>query len=76
MTVTAMQGSGTFLEMTKGGGKQMGTINQPTPSNPKSPQPDQQPLQPGNTKISNDNQVDPATPNFQTPDSQKDKIRR
>ena len=53
----------------------MGTINQPTPSNPKSPQPAQQPLQPGH-KVSNDNQADPATPNFQTPDSQKDKTRR
>ncbi|HYH06564.1 MAG TPA: hypothetical protein VEK11_05810 [Thermoanaerobaculia bacterium] len=52
----------------------MGTINQPTPSNPKSPQPDQQPLQPGNTKVSNDNQVDPTHPNHQTPDSQKDKF--
>jgi hypothetical protein len=37
----------------------MGTIHQPTPSN---------------TKISNDNQTDPATPNHQTPDTQREKF--
>ncbi len=52
----------------------MGTINQPTPSNPKSPQPDQQPLQPGQSEISRDNTASPLRPNHQTPDSQKDKF--
>lgn len=54
----------------------MGTINQPTPSNPKSPQGDQQPLQPGGAEISRSNSPSPERPNHQTPDSQKDKIRR
>ena len=53
----------------------MGTINQPTPSNPKSPQADTQPLQPGGPKSSRDNAADPKRPDFQTPDSQRDKIR-
>jgi hypothetical protein len=52
----------------------MATINQPTPSNPKSPQPDQQPLQPGGPKGSRDNSADITRPNHQTPDSQKDKF--
>jgi hypothetical protein len=51
----------------------MATINQPTPSNPKSPQPDQQPLQPGGPKVSSSNSADIMRPNPQTPDSQKDK---
>lgn len=45
----------------------MGTIDQPKPTQPKSPQPDQQPLQPGGT------QANPARPNIQTPDTQKEK---
>lgn len=53
----------------------MGTINQPTPSNPKSPQPDQQPLQPGGQAISRSNSADPKRPNHQTPDTQQDKFR-
>jgi hypothetical protein len=64
-----------LLEMNRDGGKFMGTINQPTPSNPKSPQPDQQPLQPGGPEVSRSNSADPARPNHQTPDSQHDKFR-
>ncbi len=53
----------------------MGTINQPTPSSPKSPQADQQPLQPGGPQTSRDNSPNPTRANYQTPDSQKDKVR-
>lgn len=53
----------------------MGTINQPTPSNPKSPQADQQPLQPGNVERSRSNSADSSRPNYQTPDSQHEKFR-
>jgi hypothetical protein len=53
----------------------MATINQPTPSSPKSPQPGQQPLQPGGPQISGNNSADPKRVNHQTPDSQPDKIR-
>lgn len=53
----------------------MATINQPTPSSPKSPQPDQQPLQPGGPKVSRPNSSDVTRPNHQTPDSQHDKLR-
>lgn len=53
----------------------MGTINQPTPSNPKSPQPDQQPLQPGDVQVSRSNSADTKRVNHQTPDSQHDKFR-
>ena len=52
----------------------MATIDQPTPSSPKSPQPGQQPLQPGGPPTSQNNSADPQRPNFQTPDGQ-DKIR-
>ena len=52
----------------------MATINQPTPSNPKSPQPDTPPLQPGGTQTSRSTTADPQRPNHQTPDSQKDKV--
>ncbi|MDQ3282991.1 MAG: hypothetical protein M3Q69_16445 [Acidobacteriota bacterium] len=52
----------------------MGTINQPTPSSPKSPQPDQQPLHPGGPQVSRNNTTaDPQEPNVQTPDTQRDK---
>jgi hypothetical protein len=51
----------------------MATINQPTPSNPKSPQADQQPLQPGGPAPSRDTSADTKRPNYQTSDSQKDK---
>lgn len=53
----------------------MGTINQPTPSNPKSPQPDQQPLQPGGPQVSRPDSTDPQRSNQQTPDTQHDKFR-
>ena len=52
----------------------MGTINQPTPSNPKSPQPDQQPLQPGGPAVSRDNAAETDRPNYQTPDKSEDDI--
>jgi hypothetical protein len=52
----------------------MATIDQPTPSSPKSPQPDQQPLQPGGPPPSRDNSTSPERANYQTPDTQKDKI--
>lgn len=54
----------------------MGTIDQPTPSNPKSPQPDQQPLQPGGPQVSRSNSSDPKRVNHETPDSQDDKFDR
>jgi hypothetical protein len=53
----------------------MGTINQPKPSEPKSPQPDQQPLQPSGPEISRSTSADPKRPNLETPDSQEDKVR-
>ena len=51
----------------------MGTIDQPKPSQPKSPQPDQQPLQPGGPTASRSNTADPKRPNVQTPDTQREK---
>lgn len=51
----------------------MGTINQPKPSEPKSPQPSSPPLQPGGPTISHDNTSDSQRPNYQTPDGQSDK---
>jgi hypothetical protein len=54
----------------------MGTINQPKPSEPKSPQGDTPPLQPGGQETSRDTTPDPQRVNYQPPDSQKDKIRR
>jgi hypothetical protein len=53
----------------------MATIDQPKPSEPKSPQPDQPPLQPGGPRISRPNTADPQRVNHQTPDSQHDKFR-
>jgi hypothetical protein len=70
-----MQGSGTESEEEGSEGNAMGTINQPTPSSPKSPQPDQQPLQPGGVEVSRPNSADPARVNHQTPDGQKDNKR-
>lgn len=52
----------------------MGTINQPTPGNPKSPQPDQQPLQPGGPQVSRPDSTNPQRPNPQTPDTQDEKV--
>ena len=54
----------------------MATIDQPKPSEPKSPQPDQQPLQPGGPAPSRQGSADPQRSNPQTPDSQQDKIRQ
>jgi hypothetical protein len=51
----------------------MGTINIPLPSNPKSPQGDQEPLQPGGPVDSRSNAPDPTRPNYQPPDEQKEK---
>jgi hypothetical protein len=45
----------------------MGTIDQPKPSEPKSPQPDQQPLSPG-TPVSRSNSADPKRVNPVTPE--------
>jgi hypothetical protein len=53
----------------------MGTIDQPKPSAPKSPQPDTPPLQPGETVTSRSNAADPQRANYQTPDSQHEKFR-
>lgn len=51
----------------------MGTINIPLPSNPKSPQRDQEPLQPGGTQESGANRKPEQTrPNPQPPDIEKD----
>jgi len=52
----------------------MATVDQPTPSNPKSPQPDQQPLQPGGPTVSRSNAADPQRVNAQTPDTQDEKF--
>jgi hypothetical protein len=53
----------------------MGTINQPTPSNPKSPQADAPPLQPGGPQTSRDNAGgDPDRPDYQTSDTQDEKV--
>ncbi|MEA2490631.1 MAG: hypothetical protein QOH21_2423 [Acidobacteriota bacterium] len=52
----------------------MATIDIPTPSNPKSPQPDQQPLQPGGPQESHNNSANPQRPNFQSPDTQHEKF--
>lgn len=53
----------------------MGTIHQPTPSSPKSPQPDQQPLQPGGPAVSRNNSADPQRVNHKTPDQTKEGMR-
>ena len=51
----------------------MGTIDQPKPSEPKSPQPDQQPLNPGAPR-SGSNSTNQERTNIQTPDDQSEKI--
>lgn len=54
----------------------MATINQPKPSEPKSPMQDQQPLQPGGTERSRDSAADPKRPQFENPlDKQGDELR-
>lgn len=52
----------------------MATINQPTPSNPKPPQEDVPPLQPGGPEISRSTTADPKRPNVQSPETQRDKF--
>jgi hypothetical protein len=52
----------------------MGTIDQPTPSHPGSPQPDQQPLQPGGPQESRSNSARPSRPNVQTPEKSEEEI--
>jgi hypothetical protein len=47
----------------------MGTIDQPKPSEPKSPVPNQQPLQPGGTTESGVNSFSPQRNNPQTPET-------
>jgi hypothetical protein len=50
----------------------MGTIDQPKPSQPKSPTGDAQPLQPGGTGESRTNaSPEPERPNPQPPDTEK-----
>lgn len=51
----------------------MATIDQPTPSNSKSPQPEQQPLQPGGPVVSRPSPSDPKRPISQTPKPDRDK---
>ena len=46
----------------------MGTINQPKPSEPKSPQMDNPPLQPGGPEISRSTTSDPKRSNPHSPD--------
>jgi hypothetical protein len=52
----------------------MGTINQPKPSSPGSPQPDQQPLQPGGPQESRTNAARPDRPNVRTPERSEEEI--
>lgn len=47
----------------------MGTIDQPKPSEPRSPQADQRPLQPGQTDAGLNKQETPSRVNLQTPES-------
>ncbi|MGN6184111.1 MAG: hypothetical protein ACTHQM_10705 [Thermoanaerobaculia bacterium] len=54
----------------------MGTIHQPTPSNPGSPQPDQQPLQPGGVERSRSNEVRESAPNPRTPEQSESEMHR
>ena len=54
----------------------MAIINQPTPSNPKSPEPTQRPLQPGQTPTGVPTDAPPQRPNFQTPEGQRDRARK
>lgn len=52
----------------------MAIVDQPKPSEPKSPQPEQRPLQPGQTESGRIADSSPQRPNIQTPDSQQDKF--
>jgi hypothetical protein len=53
----------------------MATVDQPKPSEPKSIQPEQRPLQPGQTDSGRSTDASPSRANYQTPDSQHDKFR-
>jgi len=53
----------------------MATINQPKPTEPKSPQPDQPPLQPGDPQPSRSSAGDTKRPNQQTADEQEERSR-
>jgi hypothetical protein len=66
-----MQITGTLFETDPGGGTTMPIIDQPTPSNPKSPQPETQPLQPGQTTTSNPRSPSPERVNVETPDENR-----
>lgn len=46
----------------------MAIIDQPKPTEPKSPQPEQRPLQPGQTPDGRTTSASPQRPNLQTPD--------
>lgn len=52
----------------------MGTIDQPKPSEPKSPVPDQRPLQPGTTDDGRLNSLPATRTNPQTPEIVKEEI--
>ena len=53
----------------------MATINQPKPSEPKTIQQDQPPLQPGGPEISRSTTADPKRPNQQIPDKDNEELR-
>jgi hypothetical protein len=52
----------------------MATIDQPKPSSPGSPQPDQQPLQPGGPERSGTNTARVSRPNPRTPEKTEREI--
>jgi hypothetical protein len=52
----------------------MGTIDQPKPSSPGTPQPEQAPLQPGGTQRSRDNSTRVSSPNPRTPEQSEREI--
>jgi hypothetical protein len=53
----------------------MGTIDQPKPSEPKGIQPEQRPLQPGQTESGSAHDASPERVNYQTPDKNKGDTR-
>jgi hypothetical protein len=53
----------------------MGTINQPKPSEPKGIQPEQRPLQPGETESGSAHDASPERVNYQTPETTKGEQR-
>jgi len=52
----------------------MGIVNQPKPTTPKSLEPDQRPLQPGQTTASSPDQMTPQRVNPQVPETQSERI--